>query len=116
VEAVTKATGIKALVDWFSEETGIDCGCEKRKEALNKITLFHRFKPNCLNQTQYDILKGILPEVIKTNKVTPAQQDAIWDIYEAVMPHRPYKVKPSCQKCWVDIYHQVNAIYNAYKQ
>jgi len=37
VERVTKVTGIKFIVEKFSEITGEDCGCEKRKDALNKI-------------------------------------------------------------------------------
>ena len=36
VEAITKATGIKKVVDKVSKITGIDCGCDARKEALNK--------------------------------------------------------------------------------
>jgi len=36
VEAITKATGIKKVVEKISEATGKDCGCDKRKEYLNK--------------------------------------------------------------------------------
>jgi hypothetical protein len=36
VEAITKATGIKKVVEKISEATGRDCGCDKRKEYLNK--------------------------------------------------------------------------------
>ena len=36
VAKITKATGIKKVVDTISEATGKDCGCGKRKEALNK--------------------------------------------------------------------------------
>ena len=34
IEKITKATGIKKLVDTVSGKK--DCGCNKRKEALNK--------------------------------------------------------------------------------
>ena len=34
VEKITKATGIKSL---FNTVTGGDCGCDKRKDKLNKI-------------------------------------------------------------------------------
>ena len=40
VEAVTTATGVKYLVDKLSKKTGKDCGCGKRKEALNKAVPF----------------------------------------------------------------------------
>jgi hypothetical protein len=37
VEKITTITGIKGIVDKVSEATGKDCGCNKRKEALNKM-------------------------------------------------------------------------------
>lgn len=33
----TRATGIAAAVDGISYLTGIDCGCDERQEALNKL-------------------------------------------------------------------------------
>ena len=36
IEKVTKATGIKRVVDAVSEATGKDCGCGKRRDALNR--------------------------------------------------------------------------------
>ena len=36
IEKITKATGIKKVVDTISKATGKDCGCSKRKEVLNK--------------------------------------------------------------------------------
>ena len=36
IEKFTSATGIKSVVDWVSDATGIDCGCEERKEWLNE--------------------------------------------------------------------------------
>lgn len=37
VEKITKATGIKKVVDTISNATGKDCGCKARKEKLNKL-------------------------------------------------------------------------------
>jgi len=37
IEKITKATGIKKVVDTVSKAVGKDCGCNKRKETLNKI-------------------------------------------------------------------------------
>ena len=36
IEKITKATGIKKVVDTVAKATGKDCGCNKRKEVLNK--------------------------------------------------------------------------------
>ena len=37
IEKITKATGIKKVVDKVSEVTGKDCGCGARKDTLNKM-------------------------------------------------------------------------------
>ena len=44
IEKITKATGIKAVVEKISEATGKDCGCNKRKQKLNEWQL-KNFKP-----------------------------------------------------------------------
>jgi hypothetical protein len=36
VERVTKATGIKTVVDKVAKATGRDCGCTARKESMNR--------------------------------------------------------------------------------
>ena len=37
VAKITKATGIKKVVDTVSKVTGKDCGCDERKEKLNRL-------------------------------------------------------------------------------
>ena len=37
IEKITKATGIKKVVDTVAKATGKDCGCAARKEKLNKM-------------------------------------------------------------------------------
>ena len=39
IEKVTKATGVKAAVDFVAKKTGKDCGCAKKKAALNNPNL-----------------------------------------------------------------------------
>ena len=36
IEKITKATGIKKVVNTIAKATGKDCGCNKRRETLNK--------------------------------------------------------------------------------
>ena len=48
VEAAAKATGVKAVVDKISKVTGTDCGCGKRKEALNEAVPFKKDPPDDL--------------------------------------------------------------------
>ena len=37
IEKFTKATGIKSVVDKVSKGLNIPCGCQHRKEKLNKV-------------------------------------------------------------------------------
>ena len=37
VAKFTKATGIKAVVDQVSQMTNTDCGCDKRRDTLNRM-------------------------------------------------------------------------------
>jgi len=50
VEKVTKATGIKKMVETFTD--GKDCGCGKRKEKLNKIQV-NLPMVRCFTQEQF---------------------------------------------------------------
>ncbi len=36
IEKFTKATGIKSFANYVTKKTGKPCGCNKRKELLNK--------------------------------------------------------------------------------
>lgn len=37
IEKITTATGIKQVVENISHAVGAECGCGKRKDALNRI-------------------------------------------------------------------------------
>ena len=42
VEKFTKATGIKKVVDTVSKVAGGGCGCNKRKDALNRVFPYNK--------------------------------------------------------------------------
>ena len=42
IEKFTKATGIKTVVDRVSEGLNIPCGCEGRREALNRMVPYNK--------------------------------------------------------------------------
>ena len=42
VAKFTKATGIKTFVDKVSEGLNIPCGCQQRKEKLNKLVSYKK--------------------------------------------------------------------------
>jgi len=37
IEKITTATGIKKVVDTVAKATGKPCGCQQRKDALNRV-------------------------------------------------------------------------------
>ena len=42
IEKFTKATGIKKVVENVSKGLNIPCGCQSRKEALNKMLPYRK--------------------------------------------------------------------------
>ena len=111
IEKITKATGIKKVVELFTPE-GKDCGCDKRKEKLNK--LFPRNKPNCLTEDQYKKWTSFKNRK-NQNQVSPEEQNLIIQLLKDVLN---MSVKP-CATCsgsiwkgWID---KIDTIYNEYK-
>lgn len=97
IENITKATGIKAVVDKVSEITGIDCGCEGRKEILNK--LFPYEKPECLLENELEVLQPYLNKI--PTEITPVEQYAINNIYKRVFRQRNVEFT-TCGSCLLD--------------
>ncbi|MEY3500838.1 MAG: hypothetical protein RL308_2507 [Bacteroidota bacterium] len=110
IEAITEATGIKAVVEVFSKATGIDCGCDQRKEKLNKLFPYNQ-KVNCLNETDYSKLTKYLDASQTT--LTPDEQKEISDIYFNVFNFR-LQIS-SCASCWKGKLDELRKIYNEYK-
>jgi len=44
IEKITKATGIKKVVEKISKATGKDCGCDQRRDSLNKLFPYNYIK------------------------------------------------------------------------
>ena len=106
IESITTATGIKAAVDWFSEATGVDCGCDARKEKLNKI--FRYRKPECLTKEEYEFIG----KMVGRNTVTAIEQTEVNKIYNRVFKD---SVKPtSCGSCLRGRVLELESLYNAY--
>ena len=104
IEKITSATGIKKAVKWLAGE---DCGCDQRKEKLNKM--FRYKKPECLNEDEFELIKMAVDT--KKNAFTSQEQEQYKQIYERV-----FKVKVDCTPCsfrstvWKDLI----ALYNQY--
>ena len=42
IEKFTKATGIKKVVETVSKAAGRDCGCNKRRDSLNRAFTYDK--------------------------------------------------------------------------
>jgi hypothetical protein len=42
IEKITKATGIKTMVEVVANKLNVPCGCSKRQEQLNKLLSYNR--------------------------------------------------------------------------
>ena len=110
LEAITEATGIKTVVEVFSKATGLDCGCDKRKETLNKLFPYNR-NINCLTETDYNLLGEFVSD--KKTTLTPAEQKIVSDIYFNVFNYRLQL--SSCASCWKGKIDELRQVYNEYK-
>ena len=93
VENVTIATGIKKLVDAFTND-GKDCNCDKRKEILNKLFPI-KTKANCFTEEQYNSWSKF--KEVKTKTINHEQILMICELYSNIF-NLPYW-KPSCFAC-----------------
>lgn len=105
IEQITTATGIKAVVDKISEVTGIDCGCEERKEFLNKIWTYRQ--PNCLSNESIEWLSTFLPN--KPGQLTIKLQEKLKAIYKETF-NIDFS-STSCGSCWRDMIREIERVY-----
>ena len=110
IEQITEATGIKAVVEVFSKATGIDCGCDKRKETLNKLFPYNS-NINCLTESDYNLLTTFLDPL--KNTLTPSEQLIVSDIYFNVFNYRLQL--SSCGSCWKGKIDELRKVYDEYK-
>ena len=106
IEQITEATGIKKVVKAIF---GDDCGCDERKEMLNK--LFPYSKLECLIEQEYNDLKSI----IEKGKISfvPSEQKRLLQIYNRVFN---LKQEPtSCTDCWREIIKRLNKVVETYE-
>jgi hypothetical protein len=105
VEKVLEVTGVAKLAKWVMGE---DCGCDERKEKLNK--LFPYRKPECLLKDEYEYLKEWYSE--QRYSLKPTEQKEILRIY-----NRVFKVNmqpTSCGSCLRDVMNKLEILYNSY--
>ena len=109
IEKITKATGIKKATDYIFDKLGIDCGCDERKEKLNK--LFPYKKIECLTEEEYFTLKDIFKHI--NNRVGPTEQSALLKIYNRVFKQN--KKMSTCGSCVKELVDTMRKLYKEYE-
>jgi len=107
VAKFTEATGVDKLVHFIAGE---DCGCDKRKEKLNK--LFPYKVPECLKEDEYNTLTNLLPNM--QVKVRPSDQIEFLKVYNRVF--KTNEQPTSCASCLNDMLRKIKMVYNEYQQ
>ena len=105
IEQITTATGIKAVVEKVSELTGIDCGCEERKEKLNALWSYRQ--PKCLSEASIEWLNSFLKN--KPEQLTILLQNKLKSIYKEVFDIDFSST--NCASCWRDMIREIERVY-----
>ena len=107
IAKITEATGIDKLVKFVAGE---DCGCEERKEKLNK--LFPYVKPNCLTEDEFKTLDEFFS--LNTQQVTNVQQRDLVKVSNRVFNRQDQQT--SCSSCLRDLVGKLKVIHAEYKE
>ena len=107
IEIVLEKTGIAKVAKWL---LGEDCGCEERKEKLNK--LFPYAKPKCLTEEEFNYLTE--SKVLDKNVLIPSEQRELLKIYNRVFSQK--RQPTSCGSCLREVVNGLNKVINEYKQ
>jgi len=105
IAKITEATGIDKLVKFVAGE---DCGCDKRKEKLNK--LFPYAKPLCLTEDEFNTLDTYFKQ--NTNTLTSDEQTSLIAINNRVLNQK--LTFSTCSSCLRDLVSKLRVIYNEY--
>jgi hypothetical protein len=107
IAKITKATGIDKVAKFV---LGEDCGCDKRKEKLNK--LFPYAKPKCLTEDEFNTLDTYYKD--KKETLSSEEQIELLKINNRVFTEN--KTPTTCASCLRDLVIKLKQIYNEYKE
>ncbi len=105
IAKITEATGIDKLVKFIAGE---DCGCDERKEKLNK--LFPYAKPLCLTEDEFNTLDVYFKQ--NTNTLTSDEQTSLIAINNRVLSQK--LTFSTCSSCLRELVSKLRVIYNEY--
>ena len=113
IEKITKATGIKKVVDAFVDATGIDCGCDARKEKLNKL-FPKKTQPLCLEEKEYNFLKEFFVD-FNGRELRPRYHEELSRIHSRIFQHKFYIPCTCNPKEWKRHIDDLKKVYGEYE-
>jgi hypothetical protein len=105
IAKITEVTGIDKVAKFV---LGEDCGCDERKEKLNK--LFPYAKPLCLTEDEFNTLDTYFKQ--NTNTLTSDEQTSLIAINNRVLNQK--LTFSTCSSCLRDLVSKLRVIYNEY--
>jgi hypothetical protein len=109
VEKVTRATGIKKAVEWA---LGEDCGCEERKEKLNKLFSYSK-TPKCMTESEFYWWGNF--KSIQTEYLSKDQSDQIAIIWNRIFGKRSFYRPCNCNpREWKKMIDEIDIVYKEY--
>ena len=107
VAKITKATGIEKAVKFLAGE---DCGCDERKDKLNKI--FPYYRPNCFTEEEFNFIGQKIKAV--TSRIERDDVPKLLSIYNRVFNDN--KQATACDSCFVNgVWAKLKTIYKHYE-
>lgn len=101
IEKVTEATGVKKMVKGLTD----DCGCDKRKEKLNRMFPFYEH----MTEEQKKVWEGVR-ESYEAGSVTADEQRTINDLYNQV-----FRSRVKFSRCGPCVVRRMNALEDVYQ-
>ena len=106
IAKITKATGIERLVKFIAGE---DCGCDERKEILNKK--FNYRTVNCIAEEDFNFATEFFNR--KPNKITNSQQNRMNNIHNNIFGTN--KSTSTCASCIIKTVDNIKKYLQVYK-
>lgn len=108
IEKITEVTGIKSLVKFIAGE---DCGCDERKEKLNKMFLYKQ--PVCLTEDEYAYLSEFRQS--KSTELSKSEADRIATIWNRVFQSKKFYRPCTCNpRAWQEMINDLLKIHDEY--
>lgn len=111
IEKIATKTGAKKLMEIFVQ--GKDCGCDQRKEKINKL-MPYRFKARCLTEEEYLSWKKF--KEVRTLRLSWKQIQYVCKIYSDVFNRLYWEPCVNCSpKPLMGMIEKIDLVYQTYE-